>query len=56
MLQAYPEATPELIYNTLEQTAIDLDNPVTLRFDRGFDVASGFGLIQADLAIEALPT
>ncbi|MGK7947225.1 MAG: S8 family serine peptidase [Xenococcaceae cyanobacterium] len=56
MLQAYPEATPELIYNTLEQTAIDLDNPVTLRFERGFDVASGFGLIQADLAIEALPT
>ncbi|MDJ0691804.1 MAG: S8 family serine peptidase [Xenococcaceae cyanobacterium MO_188.B32] len=54
LLEAKPDATPELIYQVLEQTAIDLDDPFTPGEDIGFDVGSGFGLIQADLALDAL--
>ncbi len=57
LLEANPEATPQQIYQVLEQTAIDLDDPFTAgEFDTGFDFGSGFGLIQADLALEALLT
>ena len=56
LLEAKPDASPELIYQVLQQTAIDLDDPFTPGEDIGFDVASGFGLIQADLALEALLT
>lgn len=56
LLEAKPDATPELIYQALEQTAIDLDDPFTPGEDIGFDFGSGFGLIQADLALEALIT
>ena len=54
LLDAFPNATPQQIYGALEQTAIDLDNPYTAGFDTGFDTATGFGLIQADLALESL--
>ena len=54
LLEAHPDATPEQIYQVLEATAIDLDSPSTPEFDPGFDIDSGFGLIQADLALEAL--
>ena len=54
LLDAFPDATPQQIYGALEQTAIDLDNPYTSEFDTGFDTATGFGLIQADLALESL--
>ena len=54
LLDAVPDATPQEVYGALEQTAIDLDNPFTPEFDTGFDTATGFGLIQADSALESL--
>ena len=54
LLDAVPDATPQEVYGALEQTAIDLDNPFTPEFDTGYDTATGFGLIQADLALESL--
>jgi hypothetical protein len=47
MLQAVPSTTPQRVYETLETTAIDMGPP-------GFDFDSGFGLIQADKALDAL--
>jgi Ca2+-binding RTX toxin-like protein len=43
--QAKPNATPTQIYAALEQSAIDMKTP-------GFDRDSGFGLIQADAALD----
>ncbi|NEQ79458.1 MAG: S8 family serine peptidase [Moorea sp. SIO2I5] len=54
MLEAVPGTTPEVIYDILERTALDMDDPFTPGFDEGFDNGTGFGLIQADLAIEEL--
>ena len=54
MLEAVPDATPDDIYETLKNTALDMDDPFTAGFDVGFDNASGNGLIQANLAIGAL--
>jgi hypothetical protein len=47
MLQAVPGANPQNIYRAMETTAIDMDTP-------GFDYATGFGLIQADAAVQEL--
>jgi hypothetical protein len=49
MLQLNPSLTPAEVYSTLESTAIDMDVP-------GFDNNTGYGLIQADLALAAVPT
>ena len=54
LLDAVPNATPTEVYGALEQTAIEIDNPFTPEFDTGYDTATGFGLIQADLALESL--
>ena len=54
LLDAVPDATPTEVYGALEQTAIDLDNHFTPEFDTEYDTATGFGLIQADLALESL--
>lgn len=54
MLDAVPDATPGEIYQALESTALDMDDPFTPGFDSGFDNASGFGFIQADLAVAEL--
>ena len=54
MLEAAPGTSTEIIYETMEQTAWDMDDPFTPGFDEGFDFGTGFGLIQADAAIEAL--
>lgn len=50
------EPTPQDIYTALESSAIDMDDPFTAGFDVGYDFASGFGLIQADAAIDTLLT
>jgi PKD repeat protein len=47
MLEAGMGASPDQVYGALEQTAIDMGEP-------GFDHDSGYGLIQADSAINAL--
>ena len=47
MLNAVSTATPAQIYSKLEATAIDMGTP-------GFDNNSGFGLIQADVAVNGL--
>lgn len=47
LLQADPSATPTEIYNALRNTA---DSPLP-----GFDSRLGFGLIQADKAVQAIP-
>jgi Subtilase family/Calx-beta domain len=47
MLQAVPGSSPTNIYKALEETALDMGTP-------GVDNASGYGLIQADRAIQRL--
>ena len=47
LLDLKPFLTPTQIYKTLENTAVNVGAP-------GFDNDSGFGLIQADAALEAL--
>jgi hypothetical protein len=53
MLDAMPTLEPTTLYTALESTAVDMDDPATPGFDVGFDFASGFGFIQADLALTA---
>jgi len=55
MLDRAPDASSDTIYAALENTALDMDDPSTPGFDTGFDFASGNGLIQADLAVQAVP-
>ncbi len=47
MLDANPALTPTEVYTALEGTAIDMETP-------GLDFDSGFGFIQADLAVDAV--
>lgn len=54
MLEAVPDATPTEIYDAMQTTAIDMDDPNTPGFDTGFDDRTGFGFLQADRAIESL--
>lgn len=51
LLQADPTLSPAQIYEILEKTALDMDDPSTPEFDVGFDFATGYGLIQADRAL-----
>jgi subtilisin family serine protease len=52
--QAAPQADPATIYRILQETAIDMDDPLTPAFDVGIDNATGAGLIQADLAVQRI--
>ena len=45
---------PRTITNILQQTAIDMDNPLTPGFDRGFDFKTGYGFVRADAALSRL--
>jgi hypothetical protein len=47
LLEAVPTLTPNSVYSALESTAIDMGSP-------GFDNDSGFGFIQADLAVASI--
>ncbi|GJD19037.1 hypothetical protein RIVM261_039930 [Rivularia sp. IAM M-261] len=51
MLQLNPNLTPTQIYSILKETALDMDDPDTPGFDRGFDFATGYGFINAEAAI-----
>lgn len=52
MLELDPTLSPEDIGKILQDTAIDMDDPVTPGFDVGFDVATGDGLARADKALQ----
>lgn len=55
LLEANGTLTPHYVSIVLEDTALDMDDPHTPGFfDTGFDSGTGFGLIQADLALAAL--
>ena len=56
MKQKVPGITPAAILSTLENTALDMDDPSTAGFDTGFDFGTGYGFIQADRALQALQT
>ncbi len=51
MLELTPMATPAEIYDALESTAIDMDDPATPGFDVGFDSGTGHGLVDAPAAL-----
>ncbi len=46
---------PAIVRQILQSTSIDMDDDRTAVFDRGFDFASGSGLINAAAAIDAMP-
>ena len=50
-----PAASPDQIYANLKAAAIDMDDPDIPGFQTGFDFRTGFGLIQADVALGAPP-
>lgn len=56
MKQKVPTITSAAILSTLENTALDMDDPTTAGFDTGFDFGTGYGFIQADRALAALQT
>ncbi len=56
MKQKVPAITSAAILSTLENTALDMDDPSTPGFDTGFDFGTGYGFIQADRALQALQT
>jgi len=51
MLQARPGLSSDDIRHLLQDSAVDMDNPKTAGFDKGYDAGTGAGLIQADLAV-----
>lgn len=52
MLDVNPVLPPNQVYDILRNTAIDMDDPDTPDFDTGFDVATGFGFVRADWAVD----
>ena len=56
MKQKAPTITSAAILSTLENTALDMDDPSTPSFDTGFDFGTGYGFIQADRALGATQT
>lgn len=56
LLEAVPTASPAQLKAALQSTAIDMDDPETSGFDKGPDMRTGYGLIQADAALRALTT
>jgi hypothetical protein len=54
MIETNPGLSPAEIYQALEATAADMDDPATPGFDDGFDFATGFGLIRAEHALQAV--
>jgi Subtilase family/Secretion system C-terminal sorting domain len=46
--------TPDQIKGVMTSSTADMDDPSTPGFDKGFDVASGYGLIEADKAVGAV--
>lgn len=53
ILQADPNAVPQQLYAAMRSGAIDMDHPYTAGFDSGFDLATGYGLVRADSAVQS---
>ncbi len=53
MLQRNSSIGPDAVYSILKATAIDMDDPATSLFDMGFDCRTGFGLMEAERALNA---
>jgi len=51
MLQADPTLEPSAIRTILQETAADMDDPITPSFDTGYDDRTGYGFVQADVAL-----
>ena len=54
MIQAKPTLTPNDAKTALIASCLDMDDPTTAGFDVGFDFFTGYGLIQADVAVQAV--
>ena len=54
MLQEKSDLTPQEVWDILDETALDMDDPTTEGFDVGYDSATGRGYVQADKALAAL--
>ncbi|AMJ65500.1 T9SS type A sorting domain-containing protein [Hymenobacter sp. PAMC 26628] len=54
MLEIDKNLPPRIVTKSLQQSAIDMDNPLTPGFDQGFDFKTGVGFVQADAAIRDL--
>ncbi len=52
MLEANRSLQPDDVYEILEDTAIDMDDPFTPEFDRGFDILTGHGFVDAEEAVD----
>jgi hypothetical protein len=46
--------TPDQIRGVMSSNTSDMDDPLTPAFDKGFDFASGYGLVLADKAVGAV--
>mmetsp|Transcript_22118 Transcript_22118/g.33747 ORF Transcript_22118/g.33747 Transcript_22118/m.33747 type:complete len:688 (+) Transcript_22118:321-2384(+) len=55
MLQRNGALTPSEIYEILQSTAKDMDDPSTPSFDSGFDYGTGYGLVDALTALADVP-
>ncbi len=56
MLEANPQLKPKMIERIMENTAKDMDNPLTSGFDSGYDRKTGFGYIDASKALNVAVT
>lgn len=56
MLQTNAGLSTDEVYDLKRDTAIDMDDPATPGFDVGFDFGTGFGLVDAFLAVDAAAT
>jgi uncharacterized repeat protein (TIGR01451 family) len=54
ILDAAGGLPPADVYAAMESTATDMDDPATAGFDVGFDDGTGFGLVDAVLAVDAV--
>lgn len=54
MLEVDGNLAPKAVTKFLQQSAIDMDNPLTPGFDTGFDFKTGVGFVQADATIRDL--
>jgi subtilisin family serine protease len=54
LLEANPNATPDQVYQALEISALDMDDPYTPGSNPGYDNATGYGFIQADRALDEI--